>query len=146
MNHVQPSMNKHDSAPLADFDRLKPVLLQSNYKLRLTPACLPTCCCLATFPLSDVIQTLFVLLPDPTEVRARKGSVSYGLGADFSLPHCLVGDKVSEAISSWHKRSVGRNLVVHRHGTALRQSVQEVPLLAVFFFSLFQPFCLKHAM
>ena len=26
----------------------------------------------------------------------RKGSVSYGLGADFSLPHCLVGDKVSE--------------------------------------------------
>ena len=27
----------------------------------------------------------------------RKGSVSYGLGADFSLPHCLVGDKVSES-------------------------------------------------
>ena len=26
----------------------------------------------------------------------RKGSVSYGLGADFSLPHCLVGDNVSE--------------------------------------------------
>ena len=29
----------------------------------------------------------------------RKGSVSYGLGADFSLPHCLVGDKVSENIA-----------------------------------------------
>ena len=27
----------------------------------------------------------------------RKGSVSYGLGTDFSLPHCLVGDKVSES-------------------------------------------------
>ena len=27
----------------------------------------------------------------------RKGSVSYGLGADFSLPHCLVGDEVSES-------------------------------------------------
>ena len=27
----------------------------------------------------------------------RKGSVSYGLGADFSIPHCLVGDKVSES-------------------------------------------------
>ena len=27
-----------------------------------------------------------------------KGSVSYGLGADFSLPHCLVpGGKVSES-------------------------------------------------
>ena len=25
----------------------------------LTPVCLPTCCCLATFPLSDVIPTLF---------------------------------------------------------------------------------------
>ena len=32
-----------------------------------------------------------------TEVRVRKGSVSYGLGADLSLPHCLVGDRVSEA-------------------------------------------------
>ena len=27
-------------------------------------------------------------------------------------------------ISSWHKRTAGRNLVVHRHGTTLRQSVQ----------------------
>ena len=26
---------------------------------RLTPICLPICCCLATFPLSDVIHTLF---------------------------------------------------------------------------------------
>ena len=30
------------------------------------------------------------------EALVRKGSVSYGLGADFSLPHCLVGDKVSD--------------------------------------------------
>ena len=29
----------------------------------------------------------------------RKGSVSYGLGADFSLPRCLVGNKVSESIA-----------------------------------------------
>ena len=34
-------------------------MLHSNYELRLTPACLPTCCCLATLPLSDVIPTLF---------------------------------------------------------------------------------------
>ena len=27
-------------------------------------------------------------------------------------------------ISSWHKRTAGRNLVVHRDGTTLRQSVQ----------------------
>ena len=27
-------------------------------------------------------------------------------------------------ISSWHKRTAGRNLVVHRHGTTLRLSVQ----------------------
>ena len=26
--------------------------------------------------------------------------------------------------SSWHKRTAGRNLVVHRHGTTLRRSVQ----------------------
>ena len=58
----------------------------------------------------------------------RKGSVLYGLGADFSLSHCLVGDKVPEkqrgTIFSWHKRTAGRNLVVHRHGTTFRQSVQ----------------------
>ena len=41
--HVQPSINK--------------------LELLLTPACLPTCCCLATFPLSYVIQTSFALLP-----------------------------------------------------------------------------------
>ena len=27
-------------------------------------------------------------------------------------------------ISSWHKRTAGRNLVVYRHGTTFRQSVQ----------------------
>ena len=35
----------------------------SNCKLPLTPACLTTCCCLATFPFSDVKQTVFALLP-----------------------------------------------------------------------------------
>ena len=58
----------------------------------------------------------------------RKGSVSYGLGADFSLPHCLVREKgiekQRETICSWHERTVGRNLVVYRHGTTFRQSVQ----------------------
>ena len=82
-------------------------------------------------------------------MRLRKGSVSYGLGADFSLPHCLVGDKgigkQLGTISSRHKRSAGRNLVVNRLGTELRQSVQEVPLSAVFF-SPFQLFCLKYDM
>ena len=37
--------------------------LHSNCKLPLTPACLTTCCCLATFPFSDVKQTVFALLP-----------------------------------------------------------------------------------
>ena len=69
----------------------------------------------------------------------RKGSVSYGLGADFSLSHCLIGDKgigkQLGTISSRHKRSAGRNLAVNRHGTTLRQSVQEVPLSADFVLS-----------
>ena len=38
-------------------------------------------------------------------------------------------------ISSGHKRSAGRNVAVNRHGTTLRQSVQEVPLSADFFLS-----------
>ena len=37
--------------------------LHSNCKYPLTPACLTTCCCLATFPFSDVKQTVFALLP-----------------------------------------------------------------------------------
>ena len=42
-------------------------------------------------------------------------------------------------ISSWHKRTAGRNLVVHRHGTTLRQSVQRYRcrLYFSFFFSHF---------
>ena len=39
------------------------LIFSATYKLRLKPACLPTCCCLATFPLSDAIHTLFELLP-----------------------------------------------------------------------------------
>ena len=58
MNHAQPSMNKHELPVLAAFDQL-----HSNCKLPLTPACLTTCCCLATFPFSDVKETVFALLP-----------------------------------------------------------------------------------
>ena len=54
----------------------------------------------------------------------RKGTISYGLRADFSLPHSQGIGKQRGTISSWHKRTAGRNLVVHRHGTTLRQSVQ----------------------
>ena len=37
-------------------------------------------------------------------------------------------------ISSWHKRTAGRNLVVHRHGTTLRHSVQRYRCWLFFFF------------
>ena len=42
-------------------------------------------------------------------------------------------------ISSWHKRTAGRNLVVHRHGTTLWQSVQRYRCRLYFslFFSYF---------
>ena len=43
-------------------------------------------------------------------------------------------------ISSWHKRTAGRNLVVHRHGTTLRHSVQRYRCrlyFSIFFFSHF---------
>ena len=76
-----------------------------------------------------------------TEVRVRKGSVSYGLGGRLvppSLPCRGQGIGSSEVPSTAAGISDprARNLVVHRHGTALRQSVQEVPLSA-FFFSFF---------
>ena len=61
--HVQPSINKRERAPLQGSGLLKPVLLDRNYKLRLTLTCLPTFYCLATFPLSDVIHTSFALFP-----------------------------------------------------------------------------------
>ena len=38
-------------------------------------------------------------------------------------------------ISSWHKRAAGRNLVVHCHGTTLRQSVRRY--CCRLYFSLF---------
>ena len=38
-------------------------------------------------------------------------------------------------ISSWQKRTAGRNLVVHRHGTTLRRSVQR--FRCWLYFSLF---------
>ena len=58
-----------------------------------------------------------------------KGSVSYGLGADFSLLQlpCPRGTGIRKqlgTISSWYKRSASRNLGVNRHGTTLRQRVQ----------------------
>ena len=73
-----------------------------------------------------------------------KGSVSYGLGADFSLPHCLVpGGQVSESNSSWYKRSASRNLGVNHHGTMLRQHVQRYRYW-LYFFSPFS-ICSAHA-
>ena len=49
----------------------------------------------------------------------------------------FVGDKgIGKQLGTMfggHKRSAGRNLAVNRHGTRLRQSVQEVPLSADFF-------------
>ena len=58
-----------------------------------------------------------------TELPVGKGSVSYGLGADFSLPHCLVrGGQVSEepsrGASSWYNA---------------QETYPEVALLVVFF-------------
>ena len=35
-----------------------------QHELHLMPACLPTCYCIATFLLSDVIQASFALLPE----------------------------------------------------------------------------------
>ena len=77
-------------------------------------------------------------------VRWKRGATTKGICLIWSrgrlLPPSLscrgqgIG-KQPETISSRHKRSTGRNLVVNRHGTALRQSVQEVPLSAVFFLS-----------
>ena len=69
-----------------------------------------------------------------------KESVSYGLGADFSLPHCLVPEgtgirKQLGTISSWYKRSASRNLGVNRHGTTLRQRVQRYRYWLYFFSS-----------
>ena len=40
-------------------------------------------------------------------------------------------------ISSWHKRTAGRNLVVHRHGTTLRQTIQKYDNRCRLYFSLF---------
>ena len=37
-------------------------------------------------------------------------------------------------ISSWHKQTAGRNLVVNRHGTTLRQSVQRYRCRLYFLF------------
>ena len=39
-----------------------------------------------------------ILVKGGTELPLGKGSVSYGLGADFSLPRCLVaGGQISES-------------------------------------------------
>ena len=58
----------------------------------------------------------------------QKGSVSYGLGGrPFSPSLSCRGQGIGKqrgTISSGHKRTAGRNLVVHRHCTTLRQSVQ----------------------
>ena len=76
-------------------------------------------------------------------MRLRKGSVSYGLGADLSLPHCLVGDKVSESSLEPSPAGISDLRAEISWCIVMVQRSEEVPLSAVFF-SLFQPF--KHAM
>ena len=48
-------------------------------------------------------------------------------------------------ISSWHKRTAGRNLVVHRHGTTLRHSVQRYRC-RLYFSLFFSHFDIKRVM
>ena len=73
----------------------------------------------------------------------RKRSVSHGLGADFSLPHCLVGDKVLESSAepspagiSEPRAEISWCIV---SGTTLWQSVQRYRCRLYFslFFSYF---------
>ena len=74
----------------------------------------------------------------------RKGSVSYGLGADFSLPYCLVGDRVSESnlepspagISDLRAEISWCIVMVRRSGKASRRYRCQL-----YFFSRFQLFC-----
>ena len=74
----------------------------------------------------------------------RKGSVSYGLGADFSLPHCLVGDRVSESnlepspagISDLRAEISWCIVMVRRSGKASRRYRCQL-----YFVSRFQLFC-----
>ena len=60
--------------------------------------------------------------------RPRKGiCLIWSRGRLFSPSLSCRGQCIGKqrgSISSWHKRTAGRNLVVHRHGTTLRQSVQ----------------------
>ena len=68
----------------------------------------------------------------------RKGSVIWSRGRLFSPSLSCRGQSIGKqhgTISTWHKRTAGRNLVVHRHGTTLRQSVQRY--LCRLYFSLF---------
>ena len=71
----------------------------------------------------------------------RKGSVSHGLGADFSLPHCLVGDEVSESSAEPSPAGISEPRGPKSHGTSSWYNAQakcpEIPLSAVFF-SLFE--------
>ena len=62
----------------------------------------------------------------------RKGSVSYGLGADFSLPHCLVGDKVSENIAEPSPAGISEPRAEISWCIAPAKCL-EVPLSAAFF-------------
>ena len=63
-------------------------------------------------------------------VDVRPGSVSYGLGADISLPPCLIGGPAQGRGADWqlklssqYKRSAGRNAGDTRHGTPLKRHV-----------------------
>ena len=76
----------------------------------------------------------------------RKGSVSYGLGADISLPHCLVGDKVSESIAEPSPAAISELraeiswciVMVQRSGTVSRGTA-----VGCIFLSFFSHFDIK---
>ena len=66
-------------------------------------------------------------LVSQVELRCNERDLSRPRGRLFSPSLSCRGHGIGKqrgTISSWHKRIAGRNLVVHRHGTTLRQSVQ----------------------
>ena len=78
---------------------------------------------------------------DGTEVPMKGICLIRSSGRLFSTSLSCRGQgirKQSGTISSWHKPTVGQNLVVHCHATTLQQSVQSYHCRL--YFSLFQPF------
>ena len=77
-------------------------------------------------------QILFQYLRDKEKKRKKGAQKKKGGGGVKIQPFHLTWIR---PCSSWHKRTAGRNLVVHRHGTTLRQTVQRYRCLL--YFSLF---------